>query len=313
MIVKLLKDLVRPGISLGLQGSTVELQKSGAMILTPPHTLYLAHLLKDSLRHLEIPARINVGEFKGDFQESLFIVLCPQVFKRVPDSYLAFQMEQGGGHWFDDDYLNRLRNPKIRILDYSSRNIPFLIRAGIDPEHVRVAQICPFGDYLSFLRNKGHLSHALPEKEYDVLFYGGINERRFKLLSRINEKFRMKVAVGVFGAPLYDLILKSKVVVNLHVNDFSLLESTRIFESLSMKVKVVSEVSEDIPEYSGLERFVEFSESNQPLDIIGTIRLLLDQNEIQKEEELCKYTSTTASQFNDAVVWAMAELGSMRD
>lgn len=313
MIGKILKDLIWPRNSPRVPGLLDRLQTFGITILTPPHTLYLAHLLMERLRRLEFLARIHVGEFKGDFQESLFIVLCPQVFKKVPDSYIAFQMEQGSGYWFDEHYLDRLRNPKIRILDYSSRNVPFLIRAGIDPERVRVGQLCPFWDYLSFLRDQGHLSHAVPEKEYDVFFYGGINERRFHFLSKINEKFKMKVAVGVFGAPLYDLILKSKVLVNLHVNDYSLLESTRIFESLSMKAKVVSEPSKDLEDYSGLERLVNFSESNQPPDIIETVRHLLDQNEIQKEEGMSKYENATADQFSDALVWAMKGLGWLRD
>ena len=313
MIVKMLKDLVRTRNSLEKPDSAVQFHPSVITILTPPHTLYLAHLLVKRLCHLEFMARIHVGEFKSDFQGSLFIVLCPQVFKRVPDSYIAFQMEQAGGYWFDEDYLDRLRNPEIRILDYSSRNVPYLIRAGIDPKQVGVAQLCPFWDYASFLRGQGYLSNALPEKEYDVLFYGGINERRFHLLSRINDNLRIKVAVGMFGAPLYDLILKSKTVINFHVNDFSILESTRIFESLSMNVKVVSELSEDIEDYSGLEKFVTFFEVNQSREIDEIIRHLLDEDEIPKVEEMKSYATATSAQFNDAVRWAMAELGWIRN
>ena len=220
------------------------------VIITPPHTVFLAHLIFKYFLDQGISASVNVGEYNGRFDGHYFVVVCPQVFKRLPDSFIAFQMEQAGTHWFGQQYIEILKNPGVRILEYSSQNLPFLTNCGVPLQHVRVAQPTVFPDYASFLRQQALLAQGTPEKEYDILFYGGINERRFQILAELMRHFRLKVAVGVFGPALYGLILRSRTIVNIHIAESSPLESTRIFESLSLGGYVVSEDSPDSGDFA---------------------------------------------------------------
>lgn len=274
-------------------------------IITPPHTLYLAHLLWRTLTLREFQVQINVGEFMGDFSNSRFIVLCPQVFARLPASYIAFQMEQTDTHWFDSRYLSLLKNTGVVILDYSKRNIPYLIGQGIDPQRIRAAQLTVFNGYRDFLIGQGLASPMAADKEYDVLFYGGINERRFHFLSRLEREFRLKVAVGIFGSSLYELIARSRVVVNIHILDQSPLESTRLFEALSLGARLVSESAHDLSDYADLDKHVPFVPVNDTEAMVKAIRANLQPIGNPNME----HPLSPDDNFAQAVDWAMSQLG----
>jgi hypothetical protein len=266
MLSKILKSLTKK------ESSPPALVKPTIGIITPHHTVFLAHLLSKALGELGFEVRIQLGEYSGDFQETYFIVICAQVFKRLPASFIAFQMEQAGTQWFDKGYLSLLNNPEVYVLDYSSRNLPFLISQGLRPDRLQVAQLAEFSGYTDFLRHRQLLTSGETKKSYDVLFYGGINERRFKILSKIDREFSTKIAVGVFGPQLYELVTRSKLVVNIHYYDDSPLESTRIFEAISLGARVVSETSADSDEYLRLSDRVTFAQSGDANEIIGAIR-----------------------------------------
>lgn len=278
-------------------------------IITPPHTVYLAHLVFKYFSSQGFGASINIGEYSAEDRESLFIVLCPQVFKRLPDSFIAFQMEQAGTHWFDPGYLAILKNPRVRVLEYSSRNLPFLIEQGVPEQHIRTAQLTQFPEYGAFLRQNNYIPADPPVKDFDVLFYGGINERRFKALSKIDNHFHTKVAVGIFGPPLYDLILRSRTVLNIHIHDASPLESTRIFEALSIDTPVVSESSPDLGDYIGLDTCVKFAPAGNTDALLQAIDATLQgENPLSGHPDRQAH-SLAYSQFCQSLEWAAAELG----
>lgn len=294
MLLNFLKKVVTPTTSENLM-----------TIITPPHTLYLAHLLWHTLVVRGFQVQINVGEFVGDFSKSRFIVLCPQVFGRLPASYIAFQMEQIGTHWFDSRYLSLLKNPGVVILDYSKRNIPYLIEQGIDPHRIKAAQLTVINGYNDFLVGQGLASPMAVDKEYDVLFYGGINERRFHFLSRLDREYRLKIAVGIFGSPLYGLIARSRVVVNIHIFDQSPLESTRLFETLSLGARLVSESAHDLLDYADLDKQVSIVPINDTEAIIQAVRANLQSIETHKMAR----PLLPDDNFANAVTWAISQLG----
>lgn len=273
-------------------------------ILTPPHTVFLAHLVFKSLSAHGVRVSINIGEYESGFDGSHFVVLCPQIFKRLPESFIAFQMEQVGTPWFSPSYLDLLKNPRIYVLDYSSFNLPFLIEKGVPDERISVAQLAVFPNYPTFLRQQGLLSHDTPGKDFDVLFYGGINERRFNILSKLDRKFRLKVAVGVFGPPLYELISRSKTVVNIHIQNASPLESTRICESLSLGAQVVSENSPDSSDYPNLSASISLIDAGNTSGLVDAIENALTNESNVNYDFLRGYDDFSAS-----VVFAARKLG----
>ena len=81
----------------------------------------------------------------------------------------------------------------------------------------------------------------------DVLFYGTFNSRRniiiSKLMKQLNARgYSFKVVNVLFGQELLDLVARSKVVLNIHFYEKSILESERIHTALQFPhIRVVSE------------------------------------------------------------------------
>lgn len=303
MLIDLLKTIIRPS---NTSRKIHSCHNHGTVtIITPPHTLYLSHLLLHTLATKGFQVHINIGEFLGDFNGSYFVVLCPQVFKRLPASFLAFQMEQAGSNWFDAHYISLLKNNSVTILDYSAQNIPYLIEQGIESDHIGLAQLTTIDRYRDLLIKRQLISPIAPDKEYEVLFYGGINERRFRHLSRLDQEFRLKVAVGIFGPPLYELIERSRIVVNIHILDQSPLESTRIFEALSLGTHVVSESAPDLADYVGIEKHVSFVPINSIDEMIKSITARLQRSDTTKDSN----PLSPSEGFSKAIDRAIYQLG----
>ena len=139
------------------------------------------------------------------------------------------------------------------IWDYDLNNIEFLKKNGFNNiKHVPMK-------YTESLRR----SNPNTEYDYDILFFGAVNERRAKYLSILNKKYRLKIVThecyrkmfeksdfygvtvaSAWGDKLWnDYIFKSKIVINLHYYDSCLQEQVRIFELLINNKVVISEKS----------------------------------------------------------------------
>ena len=100
------------------------------------------------------------------------------------------------------------------------------------------------------------------EKEYDVLFFGGLNDRRKKILKYLekNTDMNVRIVTNVFGDALYDIIKKSRIVLNIHFKGESLLETARIHDCIRHSTPlIISEESIDkstMAEYKNIVNFV---------------------------------------------------------
>lgn len=80
--------------------------------------------------------------------------------------------------------------------------------------------------------------------QYDVAFYGSLNDRRQKLFDEmLDAGVRIKVIQNVWGDALPDHLLDCRYVINMHAYDTNHLELNRCIRPLSMGVPVISEVS----------------------------------------------------------------------
>jgi len=121
------------------------------------------------------------------------------------------------------------------------------------------------------------------EKEYDVLFYGDINnDRRREFIKSIQGEFNVKLINNIFGESLYQELRKGKVVINIHYYEGALLETTRIFECLSNDCLVISEKSTDYSEYSFLDGIVDFVEIGDVKGMSDRIRYWIS-NDYERE------------------------------
>lgn len=233
-------------------------------ILTTRHCCYIARLLQHSLKQAGIASFIIFEEPLKGYRRMPHFVICPQMFKRLPDLYIAVQMEQSvSSRWFNRKYLEILEH-SFAVLDYSLLNIEFLQKKGLSMKQLYYMPI----DFLP-----GEVAKEPEEKLYDVLFYGDVNnERRKRFIAEIEKHYQVKVINNLFGEELYAELRRARIVLNIHYYENALLETTRIYECLSLKsCLVISEKSQDLPEYEGLEELVDFVDIDDTAQMISRI------------------------------------------
>jgi hypothetical protein len=266
------------------------LREAGAMILTTPHCLFVARLMQRALKDAGIEAGIIQSEPKGGYAQIPHFVICPQLFERLPGMYVAFQMEQSvSSRWFTEGYFEMLRN-SFAIFDYSVDNIRYLAGNGVNTKQV---YYLPVG-YL-----QGYAVEPAPEEDHDVVFYGDVNcQRRRDFLDALRARFKVKVLSEVFGEELRQELSRAKVVVNIHYYEGALLETTRIWECLSLGRLVVSEASVDMERHAGLEGLVDFVE-------IGDVEAMVERvshwlgREVARRERVVENTRRLSSGFRE--------------
>ena len=257
-------------------------------IVTRPHTLYVAKSLQKHLKDMGIKSNIYrhvpISRLKD-----IFIVICPQVFALLPVRYIAFQMEQTvSSRWLTEEYYKILENA-VAVFDYSKRNIAFFNDSSFASRLFYVPiDYCDFG------------KEYRPPK-YDVLFYGDTRcERRKKYLEEIAKHFNVKILFKVYQDAALEEISQAKIVVNIHYYEEALLESTRIYEVLSLNNSiVVSEKGIDNEDYE-LDEVVDFVDIGDIDAMVSRINHWLDNDCARKEklfynkQVLCTRKNSTA-------------------
>lgn len=228
-------------------------------ILTTQHTMFVAHGYVQVLERLGFSVTLLTSP-PEHYEADLYFVICPQMFDRLPPpaKRIVVQMEQSvSSRWFTENYFEILRH-SLGIIDYSSVNLEFLEEHGIGyPQtfHIPVGALRNYGDWLSL---RGQSVRAGSEN-WDVLFYGDVNnDRRKFILEKISARFKTKVINDLFGPDLRREIESAKVVVNIHYYENALLETTRLYECISLGKKVVSEVGSDQEFHKDMEAVVGF-------------------------------------------------------
>lgn len=245
-------------------------------ILAVGHTSYVAKLLQGILHSAGIESNVFFQE--PDVYENIpYIMICPQNFKHFPSVYIAFQMEQTvSQRWLTDEYIKILKNA-YAIFDYSLVNIDYFSK---DPGLAKKLYYVPI-DLCSEMAAQ-HCEST--EKEYDVLFYGALgNERRQTYLDRIGEFYNIKIISDCFGDALYAEMKKAKIIVNIHYYENALLETTRLYETLSVcDSLIISERSSDPAEDARLEGIVDFVDVDNIDAMLDRIDYWLSHEEERK-------------------------------
>lgn len=254
-----------------LKSTQRELPKTNQItIISTNHTVFIANFLSFFLEELNFQVTKLTAIPSTKYDDVIYIVICPQMFKKIPETFLAFQMEQSvSSRWFNKAYFKTLRN-SVAIFEYSQKNIGFLRKNNFAYNKIFYMPICYIPNYVNNLTSK--------TDEFDVLFYGDANnERRQKILKTLSKKFKVKIVNNLFGDELYKIVRQSKVVLNIHYYENSLLETTRIYECLSLQTHVVSEISSDLSEFNFLEKSVTFVPESDTVAMEAAIEKILLQ------------------------------------
>jgi hypothetical protein len=164
----------------------------------------------------------------------------------LPERLISYQTEQSGTHWFSDHYRNVL-SKSIAVWEYCDGNLH-------EYNNKNVSIVTP-----------GIAPQPKVKKDIDVLFYGGLNERRKQALKGIN----CKVVDNVFGDAMQPIIARSKTVLNIHYYDPNIFESFRANECLSHHCNFVSEYS--LHGCEPYKEIVKFGTLNELKDLLASV------------------------------------------
>jgi hypothetical protein len=116
------------------------------------------------------------------------------------------------------------------VWDYSMANVQLLRSFSVRAVH------CPVGYVPSMTTIDPKVS------EFDVLFYGWMNNRRKDILDALTRaKLKVVALCGVYGKERDAFIARSKIVLNLHYHERSIFEIFRVSHLLANKKCVVTE------------------------------------------------------------------------
>jgi hypothetical protein len=209
------------------QGQTDPLDNADIIIVTTPFGLSIAYNLAEELKRLNFKTAITNIVKDCDV---LHILLFSFKIEKLPKRYIIYQLEQiNKSPFLTDRFYTDLENSLISI-DYSQINY-----LNLKNSHKKYIRYQPMP-----IANK--IIEYTPNYEYDILFFGGINERRKNILDHLfKEKFVVGYTTDTFFESLYTHVKKAKIILNLHYYDNAILETARINEILPFNTLIVSE------------------------------------------------------------------------
>lgn len=185
-------------------------------IVTVPHTAFAANILIRQLHKLGHIAKIvNVIDVHDP---DIYIIYNASGIPRLPKQYIVMQTEASKSHWFTKAYLKTIRNA-LAVWDYSDLNVPRYNRL-----NNKIAIVTPGVEYVE---HNG--------KDITFLFYGWIqgSKRRQSIVSDLKSRYNLMVVENKLTTEMWDILKRTRVVINIHYYDNSPLELYRLHESIS--------------------------------------------------------------------------------
>ena len=225
-------------------------------ILKNKFNLYLTHVLEALVTRTGRKCTIvdSVDEADDAENEIVYILSFFHYTTVYPKKYIVFQVEQMHCATFTKKkaYLTAIRHA-IQCWDYNQKNQPFY--RSKCPIWMPVPVAC---DVVGLVEDALPLPLPLPPSDdadtdsiIDVLFYGAPNERRLNIMRYLSvtlehHRIRVKYVTNVYNQPLYALIRRSKIVLNLGFYPDTLLATYRLNEILQHHRAIISETTEHV-------------------------------------------------------------------
>lgn len=216
-------------------------------IFTPPHTLFAANIICEQLVKLGHKASITDKINNDDF---IYIIYNASAYKgQLSKKYIVYQTEVASSHWFNADYFATIRGA-LAVWDYSDKNVQKYARFNKNISIVKV----------------GVSIQPKQVKDIPLTFYGWIkgSHRRSILIEKFQKRFKLNVVTNLTGEAMWNILSRSKIILNVHYYNNSPLEVFRINEALSHGCHVISEIP-----YSGEYRdYVHFYRTDSELNVL---------------------------------------------
>ncbi len=184
------------------------------------HCAFAAHHLVSQLNILGHAAEIV--QYLDPMDDTLHILY--QVSGKVvlPPNYILQQTEAWSSHWFNSDYMFVIKRA-LAVWDYS-----------VDNQH-------RYKHKNKCIVSPGINKQEPQEKDIDNLFYGWTNgsKRREEKLAELNKSLSsLRIETNTCGPEIWNILARTKKVINIHYHDDSPLELYRLHEALSFGCEV---------------------------------------------------------------------------
>jgi hypothetical protein len=215
-------------------------------IYTTKSGIYIADCIKYILNKINCNTTIVYSINKEDINNNnnnpneIYILLFCQTLKYIPlkNKYIIYQLEQvKQSKWINKLYLERIEY-SLFTLDYSLYNYNFFEK-NFEKKYYKKIYHFPIPIINKFIINKNI------EINYDLLFFGTFNKRRTDICNILKDKYNILVVNDLFGDELYKVIIKSKIILNIHYYKNAVLETARINDVLRFNKVIISEKSCD--------------------------------------------------------------------
>lgn len=200
----------------------------------------LAELIMHGFLRAGFECSTSINRFAPNRRNIVFGVMhvTSEMERLIPKDTLFFNTEQLitlSEEFNHQSYMNIrfLAQKGYGFIDYSAHNARVLESWGA-PEVILM--------HLGYVPELDRLQKAKPV--YDLLFYGGRNQRRIEVLNQIrNTGVKFHYLNGVYGSDRDNFIEQSKVVLNLHLYPSEIFELVRVNYLMHNKVCVLTELN----------------------------------------------------------------------
>lgn len=228
------------------------------------------------------------------FQHGLNIVfgahINPKDAPEYPANTVIFNTEQipEKSVWISSQYKTHL--DRHFVWDYSDTNLKMI-------GHQKTARVDFY--HVEKLRRIKPAQQA----EYDLIFYGSMNERRKLIIEKLRKKgLKILTVFGLYGRERDVLLTKARAVLNLHFYESQIFQQIRAFYALSNGMPVISE---NYPETSAppLYKDMLFTPGSRPFEDFVS-ELLSSGETFRRESEIRLsrfYASGSNTDFTDVL------------
>jgi hypothetical protein len=215
-----------------------------------------------------------------------------KLIKKYPENYIIYQFEQANSYFlnydgekeynyiFNENYIQILKNA-IQVWDYSIQNKEWL-SDNIKIKNILHVPVC-------FDSNITNYKSNTIEKDIDILFYGSLNKKRKNILNKL-QKLNTNLIIVIknndcWEEDLLNIILRSKIILNIHYYENAILEMHRLSYLFNTKSFIISENVSDKNQMEIFKNSLIFCNYD---DIIDTCIYWLSKDH-KKEKDCISY------------------------
>ena len=247
------------------------------LILSTESALFYCTNIQKQLERFGVQCEI-LKEEPVEYLDALYFVVCNDQWKQLPKKYIAIQVEDICTNTsFSQKYLDQLLGA-IAIFDCSTMNIQYF------KSH------SSYGNRFYYVpADYQLLDHEQTDEEmFDVLCVGNENSPRCKAWVQEVSKYWNVCFVDpslISDSEFVEKVMQSKIVLNLHAFDASILETSRLYEILSYgNAILISESSVDSYEEDRLKDIVTWIKPSDCCEAISKITYWLENDAVRMKQ-----------------------------